>query len=53
MYEVLDVQDDLFFTAQRAHRSLSKVPTVYVVVVHPYMSTPKFNSCDAPRVKLH
>jgi hypothetical protein len=52
MYEVLDVQDNSFLIAQRTFGSLSEVPTVYVVVIHPDMSTPKFNSCDATRVKL-
>ena len=53
MFEVLDVQDESFLITQWTLGSLSEVPTVYVVVIHPDMSTPKFNSCDATRVQLH
>lgn len=38
MYEVLDVQDELFIITQWTFGSFSEVPSVYVVVVHPDMS---------------
>jgi hypothetical protein len=51
MYEVLDVQDESFFITQWTFRSLSEVPSIYVVIIHPDMSGLQLDCCDATRVK--
>ena len=49
---VLDVQDDSFLITQWAFGSLSEVPSVNIIIVHPDMSRFQLNRCDATRVKL-